>query len=598
MDTSNLDNSIINSSLIANLRHDLRTPINAILGYSEMLLEDISDLSYSECQLQDLDCEGAIALLSSIHNHGKVILAKINQLLVDDNSTVYRSMIQEKIVNIKLESNPLIEIILNDCNQLKNKENNEEFLDDIERINKSAIRLKEYFIDIEKLIFISASSDHKITSNTPVNEFITTKYPKLTEAKKDNITGHILVVDDNENNRDLLSSLLLKEGHTVTLAINGLQALEMIIKDNYDLILLDLLMPEIDGYQVLENIKNNDKKKHIPIIMISALDELDNVIRCIEIGAEDFLPKPFNKVLLHARITACLEKKILRDREIEYLAKLNKELDTGREMQLNFLPSEKPQIHNWQIASFFKPARQVAGDFYDVFQIKNDQLVLVLADVCDKGVGAALFMGLFRSLIRIFSQQQHFEGDRIEILNTHQPLNNGWIGEDNDINFVHLNALQAISLTNDYIADNHGDLGMFATMFVGILDPQTGLLSYINGGHETLIVIDEDNKIKHKLESTGAAVGMMPNMNFSIQQIYLDFGDTLFGNTDGVIDARSVNKEFFRQHRLEAILHQPFSNPQELLGAIKQQLLQHIGMADQFDDITMLAVKRGNFTAK
>jgi len=138
----------------------------------------------------------------------------------------------------------------------------------------------------------------------------------------------------------LLSSQLLRENYTVSLAVNGLQALEMITKEDYDLILLDLLMPEIDGYQVLENIKNNDQKKHIPVIMISALDELDNVIRCIEIGAEDFLPKPFNRVLLRARIGASLEKKLLRDREIEYLKKLNKELDTGREMQLNFLPSE------------------------------------------------------------------------------------------------------------------------------------------------------------------------------------------------------------------------------------------------------------------
>lgn len=585
----NQDNSIINSSLIANLRHDLRTPINAILGYSEMLLEDITDLSYAECQLKDLDCESALKFLSSIQHNGKEILLKINQLLIDDHSTVYESVIQEKIVKIKLESSPLIEIIINDCNHLKNNQKNEEFLEDIERINTSAILLKKYFLDIENLIFLGVTSHHQITSNTPINEFIGTKYPKSTEIKKNNqITGHILVVDDNENNRDLLSSQLVKEGYTVSLAVNGLQALEMITKENYDLILLDLLMPEIDGYQVLDQLKNNEKKKHIPVIMISALDEFDNVIRCIEIGAEDFLPKPFNKVLLKARISASLEKKILRDREIEYLKKINKELETGREIQLNFLPSQPPQIKDWQIASFFKPARQVAGDFYDIFTITNQQLVLVLADVCDKGVGAALFMGLFRSLIRIFSQQSHFEDDRTKILESYQPL----IGENKDINFIHLNALQAVPLTNNYIADNHGDLGMFATMFVGILDPHTGLLTYINGGHETLFVIDSEHKIKYKLESNAPAVGMMPDVDFHVQQIYLEWGDTLFGNTDGVTDARSVTREFFNKNRLDEILHQPFTNPQELLKTIEHKLLQHIGTADQFDDITMLAVKR------
>lgn len=592
MDTKNLENPTVDPSLIANLRHDLRTPINAILGYGEMLIEDIGDLSYSERQLQDLDCETVVELLNGICKNGKVILTKINQLLVDKNHDIHRDLAQEKISKIKTESIPLVDVILTNCQQLKNKGGNQDIIEDVERINKSAIRLKEYFIDIEKAFIVDNSTHLEITSNTPVNEFITVKHPKSLEVKKDIITGHILVVDDNENNRDLLSSILLKDGHIVSTAIDGLHALEMIGKDNYDLVLLDLLMPKIDGYQVLERIKQDKNKQHIPIIMVSALDELDNVIRCIEIGAEDYLPKPFNKVLLRARIGACLEKKLLRDKEIEYLAKLNKELDTGREMQLNFLPSRKPRIENWEIASFFRPARQVAGDFYDVFSIQNDQLVLVLADVCDKGVGAALFMGLFRSLVRIFSQQQHFPSDRDTVLQMHQVSKNGWIGNDNELNFCHLNALQAVRLTNDYIANNHGDLGMFATMFMGVLDPKTGLLTYINGGHETLVVIDQEYQAKHKLKSTGAAVGMMPKMKFAIQQIYMEYGDTLFGNTDGVIDARSIDREFFRQHRLDTLLSQPFSSPQDLLNTIEKKLSEHIGIADQFDDITMLAIKR------
>lgn len=586
INTNKIDNYLINSSLIANLRHDLRTPINAILGYSEMLLEDLSEIS-------DLDSQNVIKQLNSIQISGKEILSLINQLLNQNNSNNSQTIIEESLLTLKKATNPLITIVIDNCQWLKINQKNHDFITDIERIYTSAIRLKDLFINIEKLDFLINHNSQGNLCNIPVDNFVKVRYPKSSlESLDKKITGHILVVDDNENNRDLLFSQLTRQGSTVSMAVNGRQALEMIDKKEYDLILLDLLMPEIDGYQALENIKKNEKKKHIPVIMISALDEMENVIRCIEIGAEDYLPKPFNKVLLRARIGASLEKKILRDREIEYLKKINQELEKGREMQLNFLPDKSLQIPNWEIASFFKPARQVAGDFYDTFKLENNNVVLVLADVCDKGVGAALFMGLFRSLIRIFSQQNIIEGDIQDILSTHQPLETGWISSDIDTNIYHLNALQSVSLTNNYVAHNHGELGMFATMFVGILNPDTGLLTYINGGHESLIVTDSQGNTKHKLNSTGAAVGMMPDMTFNFKQIYLQPEDILFGNTDGVTDARSVSREFFHQKRLNSILQQPFNSAQILVNTIRNHVLEHIGNAEQFDDITMLAIRR------
>ncbi|BAQ61723.1 serine phosphatase RsbU [Geminocystis sp. NIES-3708] len=584
--TNKTEKLTINSSLISNLRHDLRTPINAILGYSEMLLEDLSEIN-------DLDNKNTIKKLNTIQISGKEILSLINQLLNQNNQDAYEANIKESLLVLKKTINPLIQIIIDDCQWLKANQKNNDFILDIERIYNSTTNLKNLFIDIEKLNFLTTYNSEENLSHIPIDNFVHVRYPKSSlESSDKKITGHILVVDDNENNRDLLFAQLTREGYTVSTAIDGKNALEMIAQKEYDVILLDLLMPEIDGYQVLENIKNNDAKKHIPVIMISALDEMENVIRCIEIGAEDYLPKPFNKVLLRARIGASLEKKILRDREMEYLKKLNQELEKGREMQLNFLPLKPLQIANWEIASFFKPARQVAGDFYDTFKLDTNNVVLVLADVCDKGVGAALFMGLFRSLIRIFSQQDTIEGEITDILSTYQPLETGWISADIDTNIIHLNALQSVSLTNNYIGNNHGELGMFATMFVGILNPETGLLSYINGGHESLVITDSQGNIKHKLNSTGPAVGMMPNMVFNFKQIYLEPEDILFGNTDGVTEARSINREFFHQKRLSAILQQPFNSAQILVNTIKENVLEHIGNADQFDDITMLAVRR------
>jgi signal transduction histidine kinase len=131
--------------------------------------------------------------------------------------------------------------------------------------------------------------------------------------------GHILVVDDNRMNRLKLSLGLEQQGHTVGLAEDGEQALEMLEAGSYDVVLLDIIMPGMDGYQVLERIKGNPRLRDIPVIVISALDEIDSAVRCIEIGAEDYLPKPFNPVLLRARLSSSLQKKKLRDLEKAYL---------------------------------------------------------------------------------------------------------------------------------------------------------------------------------------------------------------------------------------------------------------------------------------
>ncbi len=140
-----------------------------------------------------------------------------------------------------------------------------------------------------------------------------------TNSKMDLNSGTILVVDDNRMNRTKLSISLKQQGHEVALAEDGEQALEMLDKASFDVVLLDIIMPGIDGYEVLERMKNNPSLRHIPVIVISALDEVDSAVRCIEIGAEDYLPKPFNPVLLKARLNASLQKKKLRDLESAYL---------------------------------------------------------------------------------------------------------------------------------------------------------------------------------------------------------------------------------------------------------------------------------------
>ncbi|MEJ2170547.1 MAG: PP2C family protein-serine/threonine phosphatase [Desulfobacterales bacterium] len=274
-----------------------------------------------------------------------------------------------------------------------------------------------------------------------------------------------------------------------------------------------------------------------------------------------------------------------------YSRVLNNELEKGRQMQFNFLPNQLLQLPGWETAAFFKPARQVAGDFYDIFRLPEDNIGLVVADVCDKGVGAALFMALFRSLIRIFSGQTVLNG--LPLTCNDGNFNEVDAQSENlNIDPVHRKALNAVSLTNNYIALNHGDLAMFATLFFGILDPATGLLSYINGGHEPLYILNPGGGVKAHLTATGPSVGILPQIDFRIEQVRLEPGDVLLGYTDGVTEAVAPDSRFFTMKQLLSLLDAPSSAAAELLDRIAESLQAHIGEAEQFDDITLLAIRR------
>ena len=319
------------------------------------------------------------------------------------------------------------------------------------------------------------------------------------------------------------------------------------------------------------NIQRNDELGEVIGAFRRMYRQISNAINRRK-KAEEALQQSFEQVEAYSRV-------------------LNNELEKGRQMQINFLPNQLPQIPGWETAAFFKPARQVAGDFYDLFQLSDRSIGFVVADVCDKGVGAALFMALFRSLIRIFSGQTSLNGLPLgcpdAIANdSDQPDENPAINPD------HLNALQAVQLTNKYIALNHGELAMFATLFFGILDLDTGNLSYINGGHESLYIVSADGGVKAQLATTGPSVGIEMNIHFNILQTQLEPGDTLLGYTDGVIDASAADGAFYSIGQLSSILDTPSSSANELLDRITNSLQEHIGEAEQFDDITLLAIKR------
>ncbi|HIK56571.1 MAG TPA: response regulator [Synechococcales cyanobacterium M55_K2018_004] len=199
--------------------------------------------------------------------------------------------------------------------------------------------------------------------------------------------GCLLVVDDNEMNRDLLSRRLQRQGHTIVMAEHGKAALEKLRSHAFDLVLLDIMMPEMNGYQVLEILKADPDLRHIPVIMISALDDIDSVVRCIELGAEDYLFKPFNPTLLKARIGACLEKKRLRDQEQAYLKQLQQEQEKSERLLLNVLPraiAEQLKQGSQTIADNFADVTVLFADLVNFTELTNQLSPIDLVDLLNQ----------------------------------------------------------------------------------------------------------------------------------------------------------------------------------------------------------------------
>jgi phosphoserine phosphatase RsbU/P len=263
----------------------------------------------------------------------------------------------------------------------------------------------------------------------------------------------------------------------------------------------------------------------------------------------------------------------------KYSRALDAELEKGKKIQQQFLPTSLPRLFGWDIAAAFHPARRVSGDFYDAFMLPGDRLCLVIGDVCDKGVGSALFMALIRSLVRVLSGKSDIEG-----------LSSGG-AEQRRMDIESITAFNAVKGTNDYLAGEHAEGGMFASLFVGVLNPATGRLSYVNGGHDPPLVVG-DSRIRLRLPATGPVVGALPTSSFEVGTVVIQPGETLVGYTDGVTEALSPEGVLFSRERFNALACRVETSAVRLVEVIRGELFDHIQGAPQYDDITVIAVHR------
>lgn len=382
----------------------------------------------------------------------------------------------------------------------------------------------------------------------------------------------LLVVDDNDDNRYTLTRRLTREGYTnLMTATNGREALDLLKAKPFDLILLDIMMPDMNGYEVLERMKASAELRDIPVIMISALSEVESVIRCIELGAEDYLPKPFNPTLLRARVGASLEKKRLRDEVRASLVRLKQEMDAARKLQLGMLPLVFPACTPEQpveIHALMEPAREVGGDLYDFFYASEHLFCFLVGDVSGKGAAAAMFMARTRSLVRMAVQLwRKTSGDQVT-------------------------PMHIVDAVNCELCQNNRDR-MFVTLFLGVLDTKTGVLTYVNAGHLAPCVLHASGGIESVNDKPAMApLAVRASAAYQERTVTLLPDDTVFVFSDGVTEAMNAADEFYGNDRLQADLRAASTlTPEQAVHAIKAKVDLFTGEAPQSDDVTMLALR-------
>ncbi len=342
----------------------------------------------------------------------------------------------------------------------------------------------------------------------------------------------ILVVDDVAENRDLLARRLARLGFTsIDQASNGVEALAAIGTKSYDLLLLDIMMPELDGFGVLEALKRDGRINELPVLVISALGEIEPVVRCIELGATDFITKPFNPTLLRARVLATIENKALSDLMRDELRRKQLELNEARTLQLALAPQRFAGTvcgRALSIDVLLDPAKEVGGDLVDYFRVGDDMIILALGDVSDKGAGAALMMARTHAMLRALTARP----DAAALFRAPQ---------------------QALGIVNAALADGNQSC-MFVTFLLASLDVATARLAYVRAGHIPPFHRNGAGKIGRLSGAGGPPLGLLENATYRAETVDLGPDDRLLIVTDGFTEAHDPGDSLFGEARVEAFL--------------------------------------------
>lgn len=404
-------------------------------------------------------------------------------------------------------------------------------------------------------------------------------------APADSVSARLLVVDDDENNRDMLSRRLQRRGFEVVVAEDGQKALDAMAGDRFDLVLLDVMMPGITGLEVLTTIRKTYPPTTLPIIMATARGERDDIVEALRLGANDYVTKPIDFPVVLARVQTQLDHKRAVDRivaleadvkrrnaELEQVnARMRRELEMAARLQQSLLPQSPPQVAGVDFAWTYQPCDELAGDIFDVFCIGPDHVGLYLLDVSGHGVRSAL---LSVTLSRLLSAV----GDgpclvRRSVGSVTEPA-------------TPLEVVQ--ELNRRFPMESIG--GQYFTILYGVLDLRQRVLRYVNAGHQPPVYLPAGRE-PQLLEQFGFAVGWMPDGQYEEHELCLEPGDRVLWYSDGIPEAMDAGEQQFGSERLVEVLQRTRSaTGGESLQAILAAITEHRGGRPFSDDISALVM--------
>lgn len=376
---------------------------------------------------------------------------------------------------------------------------------------------------------------------------------------KDLSESRVLIVDDVKANIDILVQAL-RGDYKLSVAVDGEAALRSIEAQPADLVLLDIVMPGLDGYEVCRRLRASEATREVPVMFLSSLEDVHDKARGFEAGANDYLTKPFEVLEVKARVRSLLKAKAYADAVREAM---NREMRVAREIQMGLLPAEPAAITSGsglEVHAIVEPAREVGGDLYEVLRVSDKRFVVALGDVAGKGVPAALFMAVSMTILRTLAKR---------------------IAEPDEI----------LRRLNDELAEQN-PRGMFVTLQCLVFDLEHQRVSCASAGHHDLAILSPKRPPRLACPSTGRPAGLMPNNPVELQVLPLEPGDTFVLFSDGVSEAMNGQEEFYGEERLLGTLAAAGGTS---AAATVTRLLKDVRAfadgAKQSDDITVLAVR-------
>lgn len=375
----------------------------------------------------------------------------------------------------------------------------------------------------------------------------------------------ILVVDDEPDLEALVRQRMRREIRRGTyhfeFAGNGEEALEALASNPaIDIVLTDINMPRMDGLELLSRM--SDLEQELRSVVVSAYGDMKNIRQAMNLGAFDFVVKPVDFNDLRVTIDRTIKNLNSWREAVEArnrLASIENELGVAKAMQQSILPKRFVSTENHRLYANMVAAREVGGDFYDVYELPDGRLGLAIADVSGKGIPAALFMMVSRTLLKSVALENP-------------------------------NPAQVVGTVNDILCADNESM-MFVTLIYAVYDPATRMLSYCNGGHNPMMVVHKDGGCELLDPHDGVALGISSDYEFTTHQLEMQSGGSLVLYTDGVNEAEDRNEELFGMDRFKAIFKDGgFSDAKAATAAVFAGVQEFVGDNIQSDDITCLTL--------